>query len=492
MMMANLNEYQKRAAEYGGKHLLVLAGAGTGKTKTIVARAEYLLRSGVQPKKIAILSFTRKSAREIAERLKMSVSGDVDKRNITGRTFHSWCNEIMHFYPDHFPHHSYTPLDEDDRLSAMALAIGKNLRDSTNEKIGKETVTAIYSFAVNTLCSLSDAIYQVRYLNSDKEDEQIKKRIEDDKQLIAPIIRKYIEYKRERRYIDYDDMLSVVAETLKKNKLVRDAVTSRYEYVLVDEMQDTNPLQYELLKSFVERSHLFGVGDDAQSIYSFRGADFKTIHSFVDIIPESETYKLELNYRSTQEILDLSNWVLKQSPLNYDKKLVAHRGSGEKPYLVHTEDDWEQANIIKDEILRHVSEGGKYRDNMVLGRSTWSLSKVEGAFLANRIPYIKLGGSSLMQSAHVRDVVSSMRIAANIYDEIAWIRYLQMWNGIGDVKAAKIISELIVLDSFERMIQSLQESTIKGLVEEVSTTLKSVRHFLNNPAEAMKLHFAKT
>lgn len=484
--MIGLNEFQKKAAEFTGKHLLVLAGAGTGKTKTIVARAEYLLNSGVQPNKIAILSFTRKSAKEIAERLKMSVSGNVNKNAITGKTFHSWCNEIMHFYPEHFPHHSYTPLDEDDRLSAIALAIGKNFRDSTNEKVKKETVTAIYSYAINTLCSLSDAIFQIRYFNSDKDDEQIKKRVEDDKILIAPVIRKYIEFKKERRYIDYDDMLNVVAEVLERNTEVRNAVTSRYEYVLVDEMQDTNPLQYKLLKSFVDRSHLFCVGDDAQSIYAFRGADFKTIHSFTDIIPNSETQKLELNYRSTQEILDLSNWILAQSPLEYDKKLIAHRGIGEKPNLIHIQDDWEEADIISDDILKVVSEGGKYEDTMVLGRSGWSLSKVEGACLTKKIPYIKLGGTSLMQSAHVRDIVSAMRIVANIYDEIAWIRYLQLWDNIGEVTATKIISQIIVLDTFEKMIEQMERSNVKGMVEDIPITLKNVRQFINNPASAMK------
>ena len=375
--MTSLNEFQKKAAEFNGKHLLVLAGAGTGKTKTIVARAEYLLNKGVQPNQIVLLSFTRKSAREIAERLKMSVSINVNKNAITGKTFHSWCNEIMRFYPEYFPHHSYTPLDEDDRLSAIALAIGKNFRDSTNEKIKKETVAAIYSYAINTLCSLSNAIFQVRYLNSDKNDEQIKKRIEDDKILISPVIRKYIEFKKERRYIDYDDMLNVVADVLGKNTEVRNAITSRYKYVLVDEMQDTNPLQYKLLKAFVDNSYLFCVGDDAQSIYAFRGADFKTIHSFTDIIPNSETQKLELNYRSTQEILDLSNWILAQSPLRYDKKLVAYRGIGDKPNLIHIQDDWEEADIITDDILEVVFQGGKYADTMILGRSVWSLSKVE-------------------------------------------------------------------------------------------------------------------
>jgi len=483
--MTDLNDSQRRAATFEGKHLLVLAGAGTGKTKTIVAHAEYLLNNGVEPNKIAIVSFTRKSAREIAERLKLSVSGNMNKNAITGKTFHSWCNEIMHQYPEHFPHHSFTPLDEDDRLSAFALAIGRNLKDSTTEKIKKETVAAVYSYAVNTLCSLTDAIFHIRYVNSDKDDEQIKKRVEEDKLIIAPIIKKYIEYKKERRYMDYDDMLNVVAQVLEKNESVRTTVTTRYVHVLVDEMQDTNPLQYKLLRCFTEKSHLFCVGDDAQSIYAFRGADFKTIHSFVDAVPQSELQKLELNYRSTQEILDLSNWVLAQSPLNYNKNLTADRGKGEKPQLIHIEDDWEEADTVTDTILQTLADGGTYSDSMVLGRSGWSLSKVEGACLTKKIPYVKLGGTSLMQSAHVRDVVSAMRIAANIYDEIAWIRYLQLWQHIGTATAAKIITEIITLDNFEQMMDRLQLSGFKGLNADVLNTLKNIRKFINNPSKAM-------
>lgn len=483
--MTDLNDSQRRAATFEGKHLLVLAGAGTGKTKTIVARAEYLLNNGVEPNKIAIVSFTRKSAREIAERLKLSVSGNMNKNAITGKTFHSWCNEIMHHYPEHFPYHSFTPLDEDDRLSAFALAIGRNLKDSTTEKIKKETVAAVYSYAVNTLCSLTDAIFHIRYVNSDKDDEQIKKRVEEDKLIIAPIIKKYIEYKKERRYMDYDDMLNVVAQVMEKNESVRTTVTTRYVHVLVDEMQDTNPLQYKLLRCFTEKSHLFCVGDDAQSIYAFRGADFKTIHSFVDAVPQSELQKLELNYRSTQEILDLSNWVLAQSPLNYNKNLTADRGKGEKPQLIHIEDDWEEADTVTDTILQTLADGGTYSDSMVLGRSGWSLSKVEGACLTKKIPYVKLGGTSLMQSAHVRDVVSAMRIAANIYDEIAWIRYLQLWQHIGTATAAKIITEIITLDNFEQMMDRLQLSGFKGLNADVLNTLKNIRKFINNPSKAM-------
>lgn len=485
--MLTLNQNQKKSAEFAGKHLLVLAGAGTGKTKTIIARAEYLIKLGVQPNRIAILSFTRKSAQEIVERIKSSVSGQYNTGAISGRTFHSWCNEIMHTYPDYFPQSKYTLLDEDDRVSAMGLAVGRHFKDSEGEKVKTKTIVAIYSYAVNTLCSLSESIKHLKYGNSDKKDEELKVLIEKDKALIAPVLRKYIDYKANRRYVDYDDLLNIVADALQKNDVIRKAVTHRWEHILVDEMQDTNPLQYKLLNSFIEDSHLFCVGDDAQSIYAFRGADFKTIHSFTDIVSNSEVYKLDLNYRSTQEILDASNWLLEQSPLHYNKKLEAFRGNGKKPQLIHTENDWEEANIITDAILKSVAEENcNYFDSMVLGRSSWALARVEGACLQKKIPYIKLGGTQLMQSAHVRDVASAMRVVANNYDEIAWIRFLQLWEGIGEVTATKLISNIIELSSFKEIIQYLRSITIRLITESIPRTLEVINEQINNPATAIR------
>ncbi|HAF28983.1 MAG TPA: ATP-dependent helicase [Bacteroidales bacterium] len=485
--MISLNEYQKKSAEYKGKHLLVLAGAGTGKTKTIIARAEYLIKSGIQPNRIAILSFTRKSAQEIVERIKSSVSGQFNANAISGRTFHSWCNEIMHTYPDYFPQSKYTLLDEDDQISAMGLAVGKHFKDSQGEKLKPKIIVAIYSYAVNTMINLSESIKHIRYFNSDKQAEELKVIIEKDKTLMAPIIKQYVDYKVNRHYLDYDDLLNIVADALLKNEVIKKAVTNRWEHILVDEMQDTNPLQYKLLKSFIEDSHLFCVGDDAQSIYAFRGADFKTIHSFTDIVPNSEAYKLLLNYRSTQEILDLSNWLLERSPLNYNKKLEASRGQGQKPKLIHTDNDWEEANIITDDIIKSVAEeNSTYSDSMVLGRSSWALSKVEGACLQKKIPYRKLGGTRLMQTAHVRDVASAMRVVANNYDEIAWIRFLQLWEGIGEVTATKIISDIISLSSLTNIIQYLKHSNNKNLIKSIPDTLEIVDQHINNPANAIK------
>ncbi|WP_421803096.1 ATP-dependent helicase [Flagellimonas sp.] len=485
--MTSLNEYQQKCATYDGKHLLVLAGAGTGKTKTIIARAEYLIKKGISPKKIAILSFTRKSAQEIVERIKTSVSGQFNANAISGRTFHSWCNEIMHTYPDYFPQSKYTLLDEDDQVSAMGLAVGKHFKDSQGDKLKSQIVVSIYSYAVNTLSSLSDAIKHIRYYNSEIPEDELNKIINNDKAIIAPVIKKYIEYKRTRLYIDYDDMLNIVADALIKHDIIRKAVTNRWHHVLIDEMQDTNPLQYKLLKSFIQDSNLFCVGDDAQSIYAFRGADFKTIHSFTENVPNSASYKLLLNYRSTQEILDLSNWLLEQSPLNYDKKLQAFRGNGKKPKIIHIENDWEEANVITDAIIQSVSdENCKYSDTMVLGRSSWALSKVEGACLQKKIPYIKLGGTQLMQTAHVRDVASALRVVANNYDEIAWIRFLQLWEGIGEVSASKIISDIITLSKFSDIINYLKNSKNKNLIQSIIETLEKINNHINNPSKAIQ------
>lgn len=484
--MDGLNEYQLKAAQFEGKHLLVLAGAGTGKTRTIVARAEYLINQGVSPHKIVILSFTRKSAAELAHRLKASISGNIDKKAITGRTFHSWCTEIMHRFAGSFPHHRFTPLDEDDRESAMGLAIGKNFKDSHNKTIKKREVVDVYSYALNTLCSLSEAIRQIRYSDFYGDKDELARLIEADRILIAPVIKKYIEFKQNRRYVDYDDILNVVATMLAKDEKLRKVVCARYQYILIDEMQDTNPLQYKLIQSFVEDSHLFCVGDDAQSIYGFRGADFEMIHSFTDRFPGSESQKLLLNYRSTQPILNLSNWLLEQSPLNYDKKLKAYRGDGLLPNLIHVENDWEEADIITDRILKSVSEeDDHYSDTLVLGRSNWALNRVEASCLAKKIPYIKLGGIGLMQSAHVRDVASAMRVVVNHFDELGWMRYLQLWDGIGEVTATKMITEIIEKENFKEVISFLSTFENKYMVNVIYETLERIHLFMDNPSEAM-------
>ena len=422
----NLNKQQLAAATYNGKHLLVLAGAGTGKTRTIIARALHLISTGVQPTRIKILSFTKKSAQEIANRIKIEGSKMPEAKQVSGSTFHSWCMDLITRYGSAFGLEGYSCIDEEDRESAISIAIGnlynKKKLEVEEKQIRGSLLSDIYSYAVNTRQNLSTAIKMKLYpmQNGEQIDEKVKK----VKELIEPVIRAYIEYKRSRRYIDYDDMLMAVASILKQNTELKAFVSSLYDHILIDEMQDTNPLQWMLLESFMDNCHLFCVGDDAQSIYAFRGADFKSIHSFVNRVPNSDVYKLEENYRSTQEILDLSNWLLDESPLNYNKHLFAHRGSGHKPIMQFVNNDWEEAEFITDNIEKNILDGLHYKSHMVLSRTILGTRKVEAACISKKIPCVVYGGTTLLRTRHVRDVISALRIIANFRDELAWVRYL--------------------------------------------------------------------
>ena len=203
-------------------------------------------------------------------------------------------------------------------------------------------------------------------------------------------------------------------------------------------MQDTNPLQRKLLEIFMPSCHLFCVGDDAQSIYAFRGADFNSIHSFSKRVPDSSVMKLVRNYRSSQAILDVSNKLLELSPLQYGKKLIAQQKKGKKPSFVFVSNKTEEADFIRREIQKHIKSGIKYADHMILARNAYQAKQVEAAFLSRQIPYVLYGGISLMKSAHIRDAMSVLRIISNPEDELAWMRYLCLWPGIGKVKVRKV------------------------------------------------------
>lgn len=477
--MDSLNEQQKYAATFNDKHLLVLAGAGTGKTRTIIARAKYLIQSGVNPKRILILSFTRKSAAEIVERISTELPS-TKSEGLIGSTFHSWCMAIIQNNPDIFPQASYTLLDREDQESCFRLLCGRKWghKNKNDEKVAPKSIVDIYSYMANAQCSLSDAIRMKMYNNAPATLN-----VDDDNEVLKGVIVMYLDYKRSRKYIDYDDILLIVSKYLKRNEELRKHIAGLYDHILVDEMQDTNPLQYELLSSFYEDCHLFCVGDDAQSIYAFRGADFNTIHKFPEIVAGAEVCKLIINYRSTQEILDLANWVIGNSPLNYDKKLIAHRGNGEKPQILHWRDEWEEAENIALNLLDEFKiHGKKWGDNLVLSQSSWGMRKVEGSLIKHKIPYRIFGGSSLMQSRHIRDVVAPMRIVSNYLDEIAWSRYLQLWEGIGPVASAKIIGKVINEKNLDDCLFSLMEMNLQ---KEIADTLVQISNLQFDPANAI-------
>ncbi len=472
MNLDGLNESQKKAVTYDGKHLLVLAGAGTGKTKTIISRAAYLISKGVSPNKIQILTFTKRSASEIVSRVKSSLTSN-QAQTLNGSTFHSWCNLLLSKYPNLFGTKSFTVIDSDDQVSIMKIICGNKNVAYEDLKIKPQSLIDLYSFGRNTKRNLTETIRFKLFNNL--TDNETERNVTELKGKLEIIFRGYEQRKKERKYLDYDDILQVVANRMKVDEQARNIVSAQYDHILVDEMQDTNPLQWELLEPFQNICNLFCVGDDAQSIYSFRGADFKNVHLFTERVKDSIIFKLEDNYRSTQEILDISNWLLDKSTLNYNKRLKAVRGKGKLPKILNVENDWDEARWIADQISDNYTHKNKvYSDHLILSRSQFYTSKIQAIFLEKKIPYVTYGGRKFMEAAHIKDVVSALRVVNNTNDEIAWVRFLTLWEGIGEVKAAKFISDLLNFSTIEECIVWLKNIYINQANIIISEILKCI------------------
>jgi DNA helicase-2/ATP-dependent DNA helicase PcrA len=335
----------------------------------------------------------------------------------------------------------FSIIDRDDQLLMFRLLRGK---DKGNVLPKAAELCDLYSYARNTKTKLSDALV-----------EQLPQALEYKAQ-IAELMKAYEQRKQERNFLDYDDILSIVAVHLQSSPELVQWVTGFCSALLVDEMQDTNPLQWALLQPLVGKVKLFCVGDDAQSIYGFRGADFENIHHFKERVPDAEVLTLEMNYRSTQGILDLSNWLLEQSQIEYDKHLQAYRGKGLKPQLHILSNEFEEANWIVQDLNQRHSQGAAWAEHMVLLRSGFSGRYLEGALIAANIPYRFIGGVKLLESAHVKDVLSLLRVSVNPQDDLAWMRFLTLWDGVGDVGASKLAQELIQLPDIEARCQRLE------------------------------------
>lgn len=448
MSLANLidelNPQQKQAATTKNKHSLVLAGAGCGKTKTIVARAAYLIDQGIPANQIQILTFTRRSASEIVARVELAL-GD-QARGLRASTFHTFCMYLLRRAPKAFGLDQFSIIDRDDQLMLFRLIRGKDDKNNPNALPKPQQLCDLYSFARNTRQKLSLAL-----------EKQLPEFLEFKDQ-IAEIMKEYESRKRARSFLDYDDILAVVASALAQSEGLVEYVASLCQYMLVDEMQDTNPLQWAILEPLKEKTSLFCVGDDAQSIYGFRGADFENIHHFKDRVPDAEIFKLEKNYRSTQEILDLSNWLLERSPIHYDKKLEAYRGDGLKPRMHVFPNEFDEAKWIAIDIKeRHLLQGSAWNDHMVLVRSAFAARHIEAAFIQANVPYRFIGGMKLLETAHVKDLLSLLRVIANPLDDIAWMRFLTLWNGVGDVGASKLAQQLLLDPDIEKIAEKLEK-----------------------------------
>lgn len=423
-----LNEQQYAAVCSDPGASLVIAGAGSGKTRTLTYRVAYLLDQGVEARNILLLTFTNKASKEMTERVKELIPGDIS--DLWGGTFHSIGNRILRRHADELGFdRSFSILDRDDQKALIKPIIKKAAVDVKNKRFPKpDLLLSIFSLVLNTQESLEDILYH-RYDYLMEWEKEIEK-----------IYKGYIKKKLETNSMDFDDLLVLLLKLLKENEDIRGLYQKKFRYVLVDEYQDTNMVQCEIVDLLVGKSrNLMVVGDDAQSIYSWRGADMENILKFHARYPEAVTYKIEMNYRSQPEILELSNAAIAANTEQIQKKLTAAREGGEMvPALLALSDPRAQADFVAQRVQELVDEGVEEEEIAVLYRAHYQSMEIQMEFTSRMIPFQITSGLRFFEQAHVKDVSSYIRFVVNRRDEISFKRMVLMLPGVGDASADKL------------------------------------------------------
>jgi DNA helicase II / ATP-dependent DNA helicase PcrA len=426
---AQLNEEQYAAVTADPGPLLVLAGAGSGKTRTLTYRVAYLLSQGVRPGEILLLTFTNKAANEMLHRVQ-ELTG-IEPRRFWGGTFHSIGHRALRMHGEAIGlPRSFTILDADESEGVLREAVDATdrafFKDKTHPRPGP--LHAIISMSRNTQLPLAETIG--RFF---PQHEGIADRVP----LFA---RKYAEKKREASVLDYDDLLEHWLDLLNRSPGTREYFSHRFRHVLVDEYQDTNVLQSQIVDLIGSHHRVMAVGDDAQCIYTWRGANVENILTFPERHPGTAIHRIETNYRSTPQILALANGVLLAQPKNraFDKELRPHRANSHKPYLVHIMDGREQAQFIVQRIRGLLDEGCSLSDIAILYRAHFQALDLQIELSRLQIPYQITSGVRFFEQAHIRDLVALLRFVYNPSDTAAWNRIAVLLPKVGDKNAAKL------------------------------------------------------
>ena len=425
--LTTLNPGQRGAVEAPPGQHLVIAGAGTGKTRTLVHRVAWLLERGVDPKRLVLLTFSRRAAHEMLSRVAEMVGPSA--RAVRGGTFHSFANRALRRHGHHLGYEpGFTILDRGDSESLIGLVRAELGLGGRGARFpNRRTILNVLSRATNLGVSVVDVLESQYPHHADHAVEF--ERLRD----------RYAERKRTQGVMDFDDLLVMLARLLTDFPQARQALSRESEHVLVDEYQDTNRLQAKIaaLLSSVH-GNLMVVGDEAQSIYGFRGADVRNILDFQKVFPEATLHRLEQNYRSSQAVLDVANAVLDSAAEGYDKRLVATHDHGPMPALHRVDDEHAQADQVVDRVLSQLEAGVPLREQAVLFRSGHHANLVEVALTQAAIPYKKYGGIRFGEAAHVKDVLALLRVVANPFDLLAWVRVLTWFDGVGPKTAERL------------------------------------------------------
>ena len=428
-----LNEQQFRVVTAQPNAALVVAGAGTGKTRTITYRVAYLIEQGVSPQRILLATFTNRAAREMLKRVE-TLTGSQNVHRIWGGTFHRIANMILRRHAVSIGFDSnYSILDAEDSKDFINVCIEEAAIDTKAKRFPKpEVVQKIISYANNTDQSIEEVIIK-KYPYFEMLAQQIKR-----------VDFVYMERKKERNVMDYDDLLLNWKRLLIEKPEIANVYAEQFQHILVDEYQDTNRLQAELIDLLaVKHKNVMVVGDDAQSIFAWRGAEFTNIYEFPKRYPNAETYKLELNYRSTPEILGLANVSISNNRKQFPKTLEAVKKSKDwKPALVPCSDVEQQSAFVASRILELRDEGISLEEIGVLYRSHYHSIELQLELTRRNIPYRVQSGVRFFEQAHIKDVISYLRIIVNPRDELAWKRILKMIPSVGNQTANKIYESL--------------------------------------------------
>ncbi|KMQ49831.1 ATP-dependent DNA helicase [Chitinispirillum alkaliphilum] len=429
-----LNSRQLEAVSFGEGPLLVVAGAGSGKTKTLAYRVAHLINSGVKPERILLLTFTRRAAREMLTRAAQALQQKdcSATSSVWGGTFHAAANRLLRIYseaagigPD------FTILDQSDAEDLMDVIRHKKTESAKKGRFPrKSTLLAIYSRRMNSGEDL-DHILKVHFPWCERWKPQLKE-----------IFREYVSVKQRRNTLDYDDLLLYWYHLLGEKKNA-ELIEKRFDHILVDEYQDTNKLQSDILVRMRQANkNIMVVGDDAQSIYSFRAASVRNMLDFPKTFPDTTIVTLEHNYRSTEPILNTTNLLISQESERFTKNLFSKRKGSNRPQLITYKDEECEANGVIEKILGHLEEGIPLKNQAVLFRAGSHSAALELELVRKNIPFHKFGGLKFLEAAHIKDFLSFVKILENRKDEMAWFRVLQLFDGVGPATASAIFEHL--------------------------------------------------
>ena len=473
-----LDDQQLAAVTHGSDPLVVLAGAGTGKTRVLTSRVAHLLERGTRPERILLLTFTRRAAEEMLARAATICGEGGLARRIWGGTFHAVAHRLIGEHKDTLGLPEVSVIDPGDVTDLMDLLrdeYGLAAADSGSRRPRPSTLADIYSRSVNTGRPARDVVLTDFPWCEPHLDA------------VLDLMRGYMTRKRERGLLDFDDLL-LTWRALLTAPVAGDALRERWDHVLVDEYQDVNAIQVDIVHALRPGGvGLTVVGDDAQAVYGFRGATSGHLNRLADDLPAARTVRLERNFRSRQSLLDLANQIRPgEDRLTLHADRADPPGRVRRPRLVRCYDVPDEARQIVDTILGSVEDGGRLRDHAVLMRAAHHSDLLEVELGVRRVPYVKYGGLKFLEAAHVKDFLAALRVLGNLHDEVAWFRLLRLHDGIGPARSRTLLSVLLETpDDVNAVVAAAPppsrlslESTLRTLVDvraaPVATQVSSV------------------